>query len=145
VAFGPLNLGQSPGDARETALATLDRLGLAGFGNRLTHRLSGGEKKLVSLATVLAMEPAALLLDEPTAGLDQDTVARLGGILAGLGLAMVVISHDFDFLEDLSDEIMAMKDGRVLTGAAVPHRHVHVHDHGDLPHDHGADQAPDKG
>ena len=59
VAFGPLNLGCSQDEARVRAASTLERLGLAGFENRLTHRLSGGEKKLVSLATVLVMEPEA--------------------------------------------------------------------------------------
>lgn len=59
VAFGPLNLGCTQDEARDRAASTLERLGLAGFENRLTHRLSGGEKKLVSLATVLVMEPGS--------------------------------------------------------------------------------------
>ena len=65
VAFGPLNLGLSAAEAGEQARATLQRLGLSCFEQRLTHHLSGGEKKLVALATVLAMDPEALLLDEP--------------------------------------------------------------------------------
>ena len=75
VAFGPLNLGKSPKEARRMALETLERLNLTGLRIASTHKLSGGEKKLVSLATVLVMQPEALLLDEPTTGLDED--ARL--------------------------------------------------------------------
>ncbi len=98
VAFGPLNLGLSAAEAAEQARATLRRLGLAGFEQRLTHHLSGGERRLVALATVLAMEPEALLLDEPTNDLDQEARQRLIDILCDLPTARMVISHDWDFL-----------------------------------------------
>ena len=68
VAFGPLNLGKSKLEARNIAQNTLERLGIAHFENRVTHKLSGGEKRLVALATVLSMEPELLLLDEPNTG-----------------------------------------------------------------------------
>ena len=84
VAFGPLNLGFSPKEAREIAVKTLEELGLAGFEDRITHRLSGGEKKLVALATILAMRPKILLLDEPTNNLDPKTRSHLIEILQGL-------------------------------------------------------------
>ena len=84
VAFGPLNLGKSKEEAKTIAQQTLMSLGLTGFEDRVTHKLSGGEKRLVSLATVLAMEPEVLLLDEPTTGLDQATEKRLIEILKGL-------------------------------------------------------------
>ena len=77
VAFGPLNLGRSQEEAKDIAQSTLELLGLSGFEDRITYKLSGGEKKLVSLATVLAMEPEILLLDEPSNGLDDNTKARL--------------------------------------------------------------------
>ena len=64
AAFGLLNLGVKPAEARRRALETLEDLGLQGFENRITHRLSGGEKRMVALATVLAMKPDVLLLDE---------------------------------------------------------------------------------
>ena len=63
VAFGPLNQGKSPEEAIQIARETMEGLGLAGFEDRVTYKLSGGEKKLVSLATVLAMQPRLLLLD----------------------------------------------------------------------------------
>jgi cobalt/nickel transport system ATP-binding protein len=98
VAFGPLNLGKPPAEAIGIARETMARLGLSGFDDRLTYKLSGGEKKLVSLATVLAMEPQLLLLDEPTAGLDEKTKDRLIHILHHLDIGYMIVSHEHEFL-----------------------------------------------
>ena len=99
VAFGPLNLGYAPDEALQIAGATLERLGLEGFEDRITHKLSGGEKKLVSLATILSMSPGILLLDEPTTGLDETTRERIITVLNGLDVSMIVVSHEKDFLQ----------------------------------------------
>lgn len=99
VAFGPLNQGKPPAEAIGIARETMARLGLSGFEDRVTYKLSGGEKKLVSLATVLAMQPQLLLLDEPTAGLDETTKHRLIHILQSLDIAYMIVSHENDFLE----------------------------------------------
>ena len=99
VAFGPLNQGKTPAEAIGIARETMERLGLHGFEDRVTYKLSGGEKKLVSLATVLAMEPQLLLLDEPTAGLDETTKHRLIHILNDLDIAYMIVSHEQDFLD----------------------------------------------
>ncbi len=137
VAFGPLNLGCAPDEARETALRTLRALGLDGFEERLTHRLSGGEKKLVSLATVLAMQPEALLLDEPTNGLDMTARQRITDILCRLDTARIVISHDWDFLSRVCDSYMTIQDGRLLPCAPdFRHSHTHIHPRGNEPHWH---------
>lgn len=98
VAFGPLNQGKTPAEAICIAWQTMERLGLHGFEDRVTYKLSGGEKKLVSLATVLAMEPQLLLLDEPTSGLDERTKHRLIHILEDLDIAYMIVSHERDFL-----------------------------------------------
>lgn len=140
VAFGPLNCGLSPGEARQVAEQTLDMLGLAGFGERLAHRLSGGEKKLVSLAGVLAMEPEALLLDEPTNGLDPETRERIAEILSHLGKPLIVISHDWDFLVQVTGAYYTIAGGRLLHDPDfVIHRHVHGHPLGDRAHHHHSD------
>lgn len=137
VAFGPLNLGLSPDDARARALKTLHDLGLDGFEDRLTHRLSGGEKKLVSLATILSMEPEVLLLDEPTNGLDPQTRERIIDILQNLPTARIIISHDWDFLAQTTSEFMTIKNGHLKSDIpSMPHRHVHMHPLGDEPHHH---------
>ena len=137
VAFGPLNQGRSKGEAREIALQTLRSLGLDGFEERVTHKLSGGEKRLVSLATILAMKPQVLLLDEPTTGLDVNTTQRLVSILNSLDLAYIVISHDMDFIVRTTDKAYAMVQGQLATEEeVVPHTHVHAHGHGRVPHVH---------
>jgi cobalt/nickel transport system ATP-binding protein len=99
VAFGPLNQGKPPAAAIGIARETMGRLGLEGFAERVTYKLSGGEKKLVALATVLAMQPQLLLLDEPTTGLDEKTRRRLIRILQDLDIAYLIVSHEPDFLE----------------------------------------------
>jgi len=137
VAFGPLNLGLSEEEARQRALETLHGLGLEGFEDRLTHRLSGGEKKLVSLATILSMQPKVLLLDEPTNGLDPQTRERIIRILSELPTARIIISHDWDFLAQTTTEFLTIKNGHLITDIPhLPHRHVHAHPLGDEPHHH---------
>ncbi|MBI5162999.1 MAG: ABC transporter ATP-binding protein [Magnetospirillum sp.] len=115
VAFGPLNLGKTRAEARAIVAETLDAVGLAGFEDRVTHKLSGGQKRLVSLAAVLAMRPEALLLDEPTNALDEGARGRLLDILAGLTQAMVVISHDPEVLDRLATRSVRLEAG-VLNG-----------------------------
>lgn len=99
VAFGPLNLGKTAGKAREIALQTLVMLGIEGFAGRITYKLSYGEKRLVALATVLAMQPDMLLLDEPTNGLDDRSKQRLNEVLRTLPQAMILISHEQEFMQ----------------------------------------------
>ena len=137
VAFGPLNLGKPKQEAIEIARRTLNFLGLSGFENRITFKLSGGEKKLVSLATVLAMKPEILLLDEPINGLDVKTRAKLSEVLSGLDLSYILISHDFDFLAETADAIYTMQDGKILLDKELHvHEHVHAHELGTYPHQH---------
>ena len=135
VAFGPLNLGKSPEQAKQTAVNTLRSLGLDGFEDRVTYKLSGGEKRLVALATVLAMEPEMLLLDEPSAGLDERTKARLVEVLSSLDLSYILISHENEFLYQLTNAICTMERGRIVPGERI-HRHAHSHPHGSHEHDH---------
>jgi cobalt/nickel transport system ATP-binding protein len=113
VAFGPLNLGKTRQETHTIVEDTLKSLGLDGYADRITYRLSGGEKRLVSLATVLAMQPKVLLLDEPTAGLDDDAVARVTTILAGLPQPMLIVSHDGRFLKQMTNRSVRLVEGKL--------------------------------
>jgi cobalt/nickel transport system ATP-binding protein len=113
VAFGPLNLGQSADEARRTVSKTLESLKLTGFEERITYKLSGGEKRLVSLSTVLAMQPEFLILDEPTTGLDEKTTHRLIEILSESNLGYMIISHDRDFIKRTVNKLFQMTNGQI--------------------------------
>jgi cobalt/nickel transport system ATP-binding protein len=137
VAFGPLNQGYSREQALAASRSTLDFLGLSDFEERITFKLSGGEKRLVALATVLAMKPETLLLDEPTAGLDDRTKRRLIEILGRLEMTSIVISHEYDFLSATAHRIFTMEGGRILLDEELRlHHHQHAHRVGGVPHRH---------
>lgn len=114
VAFGPFNLGKPRAEVMAIVDAVLGRLRLNPLRDRVTHTLSGGEKRLVSLAAVLAMEPDVLLLDEPTNALDEATTERLVEILLGLPQAMIVVSHDPVFRRRVATREVFLRDGVVV-------------------------------
>jgi cobalt/nickel transport system ATP-binding protein len=110
VAFGLLNLGFNRDQTRHIVSQILADLGLSGYENRITYQLSSGEKRLAALATVLAMQPDVLLLDEPTNSLDDQAVQRLLEILLRLPQAMILVSHDREFREKLTDQVFLLKE-----------------------------------
>jgi len=114
IAFGPLNMGAGRKEAERITEKILALLHLEGFGPRVTYDLSGGEKKLVSIGTALALTPRLLILDEPTNSLDEATVARLEQILSDCGLPYLIVSHDRSFLERTTDQVWTMAEGRPL-------------------------------
>lgn len=113
VVFGPLNLGLAESEAKERAAWALDLMGIGDLRERLSHTLSGGQKKMVALAAMLAMRPAALLLDEPANGLDADARARLVAALAAFPCARIIIAHDRALLDALCPEIMTLREGKL--------------------------------
>ena len=126
VAFGPLNLGKSKSEARDIALTTLEHLGIVHFKNRVTHKLSGGEKRLVALATVLSMKPELLLLDEPSTGLDEKTKAILVEVLHRLELSYILISHESDFMSQIANAMFMMENGQLKKDVHI-HQYIHKH------------------
>ncbi|SOC10820.1 energy-coupling factor ABC transporter ATP-binding protein [Rhodobacter maris] len=129
VAFGPLNLGASEEAAREVALEALAALGLAHLAERFTHKLSGGEKRLVCLAGLFAMRPDVLLLDEPTNGIDAENGARLRAALAGFAGAMILVSHDDGFVSEFASRAMVLREGVLRAAEIHSHPHFHAHPH----------------
>ncbi|RWR30052.1 ABC transporter ATP-binding protein [Sinirhodobacter populi] len=129
VAFGPLNTGATAAGARDRALEALAALGIAHLAERVTHRLSGGEKRLVCLAGLLAMRPEVLLLDEPTNGIDAENMARLRAALEAFDGAMILVSHDAGFVAGLATRAMLMRDGALVEAEIHDHPHLHSHPH----------------
>ncbi len=113
VAFGPLNLRKTHDEAKTIVTETLDSLGLNGFERRITYHLSGGEKRLVSLATILAMKPKVLLLDEPTTVLDESATKRIEKILVDSHMSCIIISHDMAFLEKIVHRTYRLDRGKI--------------------------------
>lgn len=138
VAFGPLNQGCNATEATKRAAEALERVGLAPLADNPIHTLSGGQKRLVALAGLLAMRPKLLLLDEPESALDQKSRNRVIELLRNLDAALLIVSHDWDFLESVCTRTLGMESGKlVASAAATPHTHTHLHPHGNLPHAHG--------
>ena len=114
IAFGPLNLGKTRDEALAIVDSVLGELDLLHLKERTTHKLSGGEKRLITLATVLAMEPEALLLDEPTNALDTKNEARLLEILQSLPQAILLVSHSPDFRDALAPDRLDLQMGKLV-------------------------------
>jgi len=111
IEFGPLNLGWSAERAHEAADVALAQVGLDELAERPVHELSGGEKRLVALAGLLAMSPKLLLLDEPTASLDESTARRLLDILCSSSLSMLIASHDPLCIKALATRSVMLQGG----------------------------------
>lgn len=137
VAFGPLNMGKSKSEALTIAKETLDLLGLKPYENHVTFKLSGGEKRMVALATILALQPEVLLLDEPSTGLDRNTRERMAAVLEQLEIPYLLISHNMDLLQRLTTKILTLEHGKLIVNeTAKLHAHYHLHTHGETPHEH---------
>jgi cobalt/nickel transport system ATP-binding protein len=113
VAFGPLNLGLPPEEVEQRVIAALQQVAALHLRRRPPHRLSGGEKRAVAIATVLAMSPNILVMDEPTTGLDPRGRRRLIERLAAFHHTRIIATHDLDLVLDLCPRTIVIHEGKV--------------------------------
>lgn len=122
VSFGPVNLRLSADEVRSRVDLSLAKMNLVGYETRAPQYLSGGEKKRLSIADILAMQPEMILLDEPTASLDPENVAILEQTLEQLnraGIALVVSTHDVDFAYRFATRSIVFSHGEIIADAGV--------------------------
>ena len=118
VMFGPLNLGLSPDAARTRAMEALITVGAADLVHKLPNYLSGGQKRLVSIAGILAMKPMVIAMDEPTSDLDPVHAGMIEKIIFDLkerlGISVVIATHDMDLAARIADRICLIRNGAVF-------------------------------
>lgn len=117
VAFGPLNLKLPMDEVQNRVEEALKRVGMEGFEKKAPHHLSGGQKKRVAIAGILAMSPEIMILDEPTAGLDPQGAIKIMNLLSELnmeGITIVISTHDVDLVSKYVNKIFVMADGEII-------------------------------
>lgn len=117
IAFGPINMGLSRSEVETRVKEALEMVGLTGFEERAPHHLSGGQKKLVAIAGILAMRPEVIVLDEPTAGLDPLSSARVLELIMKmnreLGITLLLSTHDVDVVPYFAERVFVLHHGKL--------------------------------
>ena len=113
MMFAPLNNGLSREDAEERVDAVLERLGLTELKHRYNHKISQGEKRMAAIATILAMDPAVLLMDEPTTALDPYNRRKVIRTIRTLPQTILIASHDLDMILDTCGRVLLLSQGRL--------------------------------
>jgi len=121
VAFGPMNIGYSEAEVRQSVTSALDWVGMAGYEQRSPHHLSVGEKKRIAIATVLSMSSEILVIDEPTSNLDPRSKWSLIGLLKRLPMTKIVASHDLELVKALCPRTIVLDHGQVIADGATSH------------------------
>jgi len=113
MIFGPLNYGLPREEVDRRVDEVLGRLGLEYLKNRYNHKISGGEKRMAAIATILAMEPEAILMDEPTSALDPYNRRIVINTIKSLDQTRLIASHDLDMILDTCDRVILISGGRI--------------------------------
>ena len=114
MMFAPLNYGVPRDKAEQRVDAVLAQLGLEDLKHRHNHRISGGEKRMAAIATILAMEPEAILMDEPTAALDPYNRRIIINTIRDLKQTKLITSHDLDMILDTCERVILLSDGKIV-------------------------------
>jgi len=113
MMFAPLNYGLSRDEAEKRVDAVLEQMGLMELKHRYNHKISGGEKRMAAIATILAMEPEILLMDEPSTALDPCNRRRIIQTINALPQTMLIASHDLDMILDTCSRVILLSHGRI--------------------------------
>ena len=119
VAFGPANQGMKGAALERRVLGALEQVGMAEFADRPPHHLSFGQRRRVAVATVLAMEPEILVLDEPSSNLDPASRRELADILRSLDVTVLMVTHDLPYALELCPRSVVLHDGEVVADGAT--------------------------
>lgn len=147
VAFGPLNAGLTPEEVASCVDSALERVGVMHLKGRPPYRLSSGEKRSVSIATILAMEPDILVMDEPSSNLDPRARRRLIELLQSFDHTRIIATHDLELVVEVCARVIVLDEGRMVAdgpmadilndetlmlahGLERPHILRHAHPHG---------------
>lgn len=114
VAFGPINYGLGKEEVENRVSKALERTGITHLKDKYNHELSGGEKKLASIATILSMNIDIILMDEPSASLDPKNRRNLISILNGFDHLKIITSHDLDFVWDTCNRVLVLNEGKIV-------------------------------
>ena len=121
VAFGPSNMRLEPEEIRRRVTEALDAVGALDLRGESPFRLSGGQKRRVAIATVLAMEPSVLVMDEPTSNLDPRARRQIIDLIRRFGHTTLIATHDMEMVLDLCDRTIVMKQGRIVADGSTRH------------------------
>jgi cobalt/nickel transport system ATP-binding protein len=119
VGFGPANLGLSGAALDTRVMDALEKVGMADYADRPPHHLSFGQRRRVAVATVLAMEPEILVLDEPSSNLDPASRRELADILRSLDVTVLMVTHDLPYALELCPRSVVLSDGHVVADGAT--------------------------
>jgi cobalt/nickel transport system ATP-binding protein len=119
VAFGPMNLGLRGPELDRRVTEALDAVGMVDFVDRPPHHLSFGQRRRVAVATVLAMRPEILVLDEPSSNLDPASRRELADILRGLDVTVLVVTHDLPYALELCPRAVVLSDGVIVADGST--------------------------
>ena len=114
VAFGPQNYGFSEEEVDRRVNEALEKVHITDLRKKSNYKLSGGEKKLAAIATILSMEPDIIIMDEPSIALDPRNRRNLIGILGEIKALKIITSHDLDFILDTCERVLLLDEGRII-------------------------------
>ena len=119
MMFAPLNYMVSREDAEKRVDEVLERLDLQYLKHKYNHKISGGEKRMAAIATILAMEPEAVLMDEPTSALDPYNRRIVINTIRGMEQTKIITSHDLDMIMDTCDRVILLSKGKIVADGSA--------------------------